>query len=141
MRPKSLSCRIASSSCSASRSWRRTRSRSRGALPARPAYLRRPARCGGGRGAARAPLGERARLAARAVEDPPAGASGAPSNAPPERAEDAIQAEEKKRAYLSLFSSNVALTYRKTPQTAHASETIAPPAAGQEPGATQLAEL
>jgi type IV secretory pathway VirB10-like protein len=86
-------------------------------------------------------LAQQGRLAGAAVEDPPAGASGAASNAPPERAEDAIQAEGKKRAYLSLFSSNVALTYRKTPQTAHASETIAPPAAGQEPGATQLAEL
>ena len=82
-------------------------------------------------------LAQQGRLPGAAVEDPPAGASGAPSNAPPERAEDAIQAERKKRAYLSLFSSNVALTYRKTPQTAHASETIAPPAAGQEPGATQ----
>jgi type IV secretion system protein VirB10 len=32
---------------------------------------------------------------------------------PPERAEDAIRAERKKRNYLSLFASNVALTYRK----------------------------
>ncbi len=36
-----------------------------------------------------------------------------PGGAPPERAEDAIQAERKKRSYLSLFASNVALTYRK----------------------------
>jgi type IV secretory pathway VirB10-like protein len=31
--------------------------------------------------------------------------------------EDPIQAERKRRAYLSLFSSNVALTYRKPPAT------------------------
>ncbi len=32
-----------------------------------------------------------------------------------ERAEDVIQAERKKREYLSLFASNVAMTYRKNP--------------------------
>jgi type IV secretory pathway VirB10-like protein len=31
----------------------------------------------------------------------------------PERAEDAIEAERKKRGYLSLFASNVALSYRR----------------------------
>jgi type IV secretion system protein VirB10 len=77
-----------------------------------------------------------------ATQDPPSGASGA-NNAPPERAEDAIQAERKKRAYLSLFSSNVALTYRKSPQTApaHENETGAPQPTGQEPGAAQLADV
>src|SRR5206468_4446810 len=51
--------------------------------------------------------------------------------------------ERKKRTYLSLFSSNVALTYRKSPQTAqaHEGETGAPPSSGQEPSAAQLAEL
>src|ERR1700761_702623 len=37
------------------------------------------------------------------------------SGNPPERPEDAIQAERKKRSYLSLFASNVALTYRTSP--------------------------
>src|SRR6202161_872478 len=41
-------------------------------------------------------------------------ASGYP---PDQRAEDPIQAERKRRAYVSLFASNVALTYRKTPST------------------------
>jgi type IV secretion system protein VirB10 len=45
-------------------------------------------------------------------------ASGIPTD---QRAEDPIQAERKRRAYVSLFASNVALTYRKTPP--------APPAA------------
>ena len=39
-------------------------------------------------------------------------ASGNPSD---QRPEDPIQAERQRRAYVSLFSSNVALTYRKTP--------------------------
>src|ERR1700723_3787351 len=45
----------------------------------------------------------------------------ASGNPPDQRAEDPIEAERKRRAYVSLFSSNVALTYRKTPP--------APPAA------------
>jgi type IV secretory pathway VirB10-like protein len=44
----------------------------------------------------------------------PQSASGSPSD---QRAEDPIQAERKRRAYVSLFASNVALTYRKTPST------------------------
>ena len=35
-------------------------------------------------------------------------------SAPGERPEDVLRAERKKREYLSLFSSNVALTYRKS---------------------------
>src|ERR1700691_5873947 len=45
----------------------------------------------------------------------------AAGNPPDQRAEDPIQAERKRRAYVSLFASNVALTFRKTPP--------APPAA------------
>src|SRR2546426_1843290 len=88
-------------------------------------------------------LAQQNHILGEGVQDPPAGVSGATSNPPPERAEDAIQAERKKRAYLSLFSSNVALTYRKSPQTAkaHEGETGAAPLTGQEPSATQLAEL
>jgi type IV secretion system protein TrbI len=87
-------------------------------------------------------LTQQTHLLGTATQDPPSGASGA-SNAPPERAEDAIRAERKKRAYLSLFSSNVALTYRKSQQAAqaHENETGAPLPTGQEPGAAQLAEL
>jgi type IV secretory pathway VirB10-like protein len=60
------------------------------------------------------------------------------SGAPPERAEDAIQAERKKRNYLSLFASNVALTYRKSPPAAPA-ENATPGALA--PDARQLAQL
>jgi type IV secretory pathway VirB10-like protein len=41
-------------------------------------------------------------------------ASGYP---PDQRAEDPIETERKRRAYVSLFASNVALTYRKNPST------------------------
>lgn len=55
-------------------------------------------------------------LAAGPVETSPAGLSG---QAPGERAEDPLETERKKRSYLSLFASNVALSYRKntTPPT------------------------
>ena len=59
--------------------------------------------------------------------------------------EDPIQAERKRRAYVSLFSSNVALSYRKTPAntTAPASETtiaapVPPPSA---PDPLQIPQL
>jgi len=58
----------------------------------------------------------------------------------PERPEDAIQAERKKHDYLSLFASNVALTYRKTqPQQRRDETTGATPPT--ETSAEQLAEL
>src|SRR5271163_155766 len=58
-------------------------------------------------------------------------ASGYP---PDQRAEDPIQAERKRRAYVSLFASNVALTYRKAPAPAPALESeAAPPAPGLVP--------
>ena len=46
----------------------------------------------------------------------------ASGNPPDQRAEDPIEAERKRRAYLSLFSSNVALTFRKAPPAAAAPE-------------------
>jgi type IV secretion system protein TrbI len=72
-------------------------------------------------------------------------ASGYP---PDQRVEDPIQAERKRRAYVSLFASNVALTYRKTssnPPSATAPEPEAAPAATSlvpvGPDATQVAQL
>lgn len=58
---------------------------------------------------------------------------------PPERTEDSIQAERKKREYLSLFASNVALTYRKSQATAAPHEGELPSSA--DGNTTQLAEL
>jgi len=48
----------------------------------------------------------------RNAESQETGATGAAGQRPPE---DPIEAERKRRAYVSLFSSNVALSYRKTP--------------------------
>jgi type IV secretory pathway VirB10-like protein len=75
-----------------------------------------------------------------AVQDPQqAGGSG---NASAERPEDAIRAERKKREYLSLFSSNVALSYRKPPAAATASGAESTPAAPlASPDAAQIAQL
>jgi type IV secretory pathway VirB10-like protein len=53
--------------------------------------------------------------------------SGAAGNGSGDRPEDVIRAERKKREYLSLFSSNVALSYRKPPAGAA-------PAAEPNPG-------
>src|SRR5271156_669108 len=53
----------------------------------------------------------------------------ASGNPPDQRAEDPIEVERKRRAYVSLFASNVALTYRKTPSTGPAPESEAAPAA------------
>jgi type IV secretory pathway VirB10-like protein len=66
--------------------------------------------------------------------------SGATGNASAERPEDVIRAERKKREYLSLFSSNVALSYRKSPAgaTAPGAEPNSPPSA---PDTTQIAQL
>ena len=57
--------------------------------------------------------------------------SGSSNGQPQERVEDPIRAEGKKRDYLSLFASNVALSYRKTApstQTAGESERVLNPA-------------
>jgi type IV secretion system protein VirB10 len=65
------------------------------------------------------------------------------ANPPPqEHAEDSIREERKKRDYLSLFASNVALTYRKNAQLpSHASEPASSAAPTVDPAAVQLAEL
>jgi type IV secretory pathway VirB10-like protein len=71
--------------------------------------------------------------------------SGAAASGSADRPGDVIRAEKKRREYLSLFSSNVALSYRK-PQpggTAPATEQNASPqnVAPSEPDPAQLAKL
>jgi len=71
----------------------------------------------------------------------------APSNSTGERAEDPIKAERRKREYLSLFASNIALSYRKAPSSTQAgpsetsSSTPEPPAAAPQSVATEAALL
>lgn len=78
------------------------------------------------------------------AEPPPAGSGMSNNGSVPERAEDSILAERKKRDYLSLFASNVALSYRKNsvPPPAHENESNLPAApVAAEPSAAQFAEL
>jgi type IV secretory pathway VirB10-like protein len=82
-------------------------------------------------------LAQQSRMLGASVPSAGSGAAGAP----PERAEDAIQAERKKRNYLSLFASNVALTYRKNASAAAASvENATSGAVPSAPEAVQLAQ-
>jgi type IV secretion system protein TrbI len=77
-------------------------------------------------------------------EPQPLPAPGSTSNASPERAEDSIREERRKREYLSLFASNLALTYRRPPQTTQSHDgelTVLAPPAAMDPNAAQLAEL
>src|SRR5712664_1740662 len=59
-------------------------------------------------------------LGAATPDQQQAQTSYAPRNAAGERTEDPIKAERRKREYLSLFASNIALSYRKTAPTTQA---------------------
>ena len=60
------------------------------------------------------------------------------NSASTERGEDAIQAERRKRAYVSLFASNIALSYRKN---TNSSESRAAEPAPQNPDSTNPVPL
>jgi len=72
------------------------------------------------------------------AEPPPAQAASYSNSQ--ERPEDAIRAERKKREFLSLFASNVALSFRKGIPSAQPHEEVAG-APSAEPGSMQLADL
>jgi type IV secretion system protein TrbI len=89
-------------------------------------------------------LAQQSRLLGAGNQEPPAGAMPGSGNPPPERVEDPIRAERKKREYLSLFASNVAVSYRKnlqTPQPREGEVTPSPSTSVPDSGATQLADL
>jgi type IV secretion system protein VirB10 len=71
--------------------------------------------------------------------------SGAAGNGSAERPEEVIRAERKKREYLSLFSSNVALSYRKPPAGATAPATeqnlVPPNSVPPASDSTQITQL
>jgi type IV secretion system protein TrbI len=81
-------------------------------------------------------LAQQTRTLTSNVDPQPSSAAG---EAPQQHAEDSIREERKKRDYLSLFASNVALSYRKNPESAHAPEP--PSSIPTSPEAMQLAEL
>ncbi len=73
-----------------------------------------------------------------------------PNNSAAERVEDPIKAERKKREYLSLFASNIALTYRKNgagaqpitaEQSSQNSESPSMSSLPSVPDLTQIAQL
>jgi type IV secretion system protein TrbI len=94
-------------------------------------------------------LAQQTRLLGGAAQDSQQAQQQSASGYPPDqRVEDPIQAERKRRAYVSLFASNVALSYRKAPSTpavAPATEPEAAPAATSllpvEPDSPQVAQL
>jgi type IV secretory pathway VirB10-like protein len=97
--------------------------------------------------AAQSALAQRTRLlGSLPQEQSQAQPNAGPSNAPPATAEDAIKAERRKREYLSLFASNLALSYRRNASAAGTAITEnSPPAqpqtASQSPDSFQLAQL
>ena len=95
---------------------------------------------------AQSALAQQTRLLSAGPQDPQeAPLQGASGNPPEQRAEDPIQAERKRRAYVSLFASNVALTYRKAPPAAPAAEpetaSGAPSLVPVAPDSAQVAQL
>lgn len=76
---------------------------------------------------AQAALAQQTRqLGAVAPDSPQSQQPGAGGTGEQRPEQDPIQAERKRRAYLSLFSSNVALSYRKPPTNAPAAATETP---------------
>jgi type IV secretory pathway VirB10-like protein len=95
---------------------------------------------------AQSALAQQTRLLSAGPQDPQeAQQQGASGNPPEQRTEDPIQAERKRRAYVSLFASNVALTYRKAPPAAPAAEpetaSAAPSLVPVGPDSAQVAQL
>jgi type IV secretion system protein VirB10 len=80
-------------------------------------------------------------FAASSEQTPPSPVTG-PSGSVPERADNPLEEEQKKRIYLSLFASNVALSFRKNsqPPSSRETESAAAPTPSFDPAA-QLAEL
>jgi len=89
-------------------------------------------------------LTQQSRLLGPGNQEPPsATVPGSSGNPPPERVEDPIRAEQKKRDYLSLFASNLALSYRKNPPTEprESEANPFPSTPVPDPGAAQLVDL
>jgi type IV secretory pathway VirB10-like protein len=81
-------------------------------------------------------LAQQSRALTGNVDPQPSSAAG---EGPQQHAEDSIREERKKRDYLSLFASNLALSYRKNPEATRAPEPASSVPASPE--AAQLTEL
>jgi type IV secretory pathway VirB10-like protein len=96
--------------------------------------------------AAESALSQQTRLLGSSPQEQVGTQGGPPGNPPAETPEDAIKAERRKREYLSLFASNIALSYRKLPaNTANSSPSgdghDTPAQSPQGPEAAELAQL
>jgi len=81
--------------------------------------------------AAQSALAQQSRILGAMPTDQQQAQSGSmPNGAAAEHAEDPIKAERRKREYLSLFASNIALTYRKNPA---ATQPVLPAPSSQMP--------
>jgi type IV secretory pathway VirB10-like protein len=89
---------------------------------------------------AQSALAQQNRLLGAAPPDSGAPQPSYPSNAPTEHTEDPIQAERKRRDYLSLFASNVAVTYRKNGPSVSDPNAAAAIASPGSPDAAQVAQ-
>jgi type IV secretion system protein VirB10 len=94
---------------------------------------------------AQSALAQQTRLIANGPQDPATPQSGMPATMSEQKQEDPEQAERKRRAYVSLFASNVALTYRKGATVAAAAEpepaAANPSLAPVGPAAPEVAQL
>jgi type IV secretory pathway VirB10-like protein len=90
-------------------------------------------------------LAQQTRSLDAATNDPPQPQQAGVTGPAADRSEDPIQAERKRRAYVSLFASNVALSYRTPPASAPTpvaetqSAAAIPPPSG--PDTAQIAQL
>jgi len=89
---------------------------------------------------AQSALAQQNRLLGAAPPDSAVAQSSYPSNASAEHAEDPIQAERKRRDYLSLFASNVAVTYRKNAASISDPNAAAANGSPASPDAAQVAQ-
>jgi hypothetical protein len=94
---------------------------------------------------AQAALAQQARQMGAATHDSQSQQPGAGGTGEQRPEEDPIQAERKRRAYVSLFASNVALSYRKAPASAPSPATehalAAPASIPSGPDTAQIAQL
>jgi type IV secretory pathway VirB10-like protein len=94
---------------------------------------------------AQAALAQQARQMGVATHDSQSQQPGAGGTGEQRPEEDPIQAERKRRAYVSLFASNVALSYRKSPASAPSPATeptlAAPASVPSGPDTAQRAQL
>jgi len=87
-------------------------------------------------------LVQQSHLFSASAEQAPPAPVGGPGGSIPERADDPLEEEQKKRSYLSRFASNVALSFRKNsqPPSSRETESTSAPTPPFDPAA-QLAEL